>query len=101
LEIEAMIVRFHPVAEIELHEAAEWSARQQAGLDTEFMRCIDEAVSRIRKYPDMFPVALRNARKTLVKRFPYTIYYEIGDDEIVVLAVFHAKRNPEHWQIRS
>jgi len=96
-----MIVRFHPAAEIELHEAAEWYARQQAGLDTEFMRCIDEAVSRIRKYPDMFPVVLRNARKILVKRFPYTIYYEIGDDEIVVLAVFHAKRNPEHWQIRS
>ena len=95
-----MIVRFHPAAEIELHEAAGWYARQQAGLDTEFMRCIDEAVSRIRKYPEMFPIALRQARKALVKRFPYTIYYEIGNNEIMVLAVFHAKRDPQIWKER-
>ena len=49
----------------------------------------------------MFPFVLRNARKAVVRRFPYTVYYEIGEREIVILAVFHAKRNPEHWQKRT
>jgi len=60
------------------------------GLDAEFMRCVDETISRIKRDPEMFPFALRNARKTVVKRFPYTVYYEIGEREIVILAVFHA-----------
>lgn len=96
-----MLVRFHPEADIELHEALEWYAQQKLGLDTEFMRCIDEAISRIQRNPEMFPIALRNVRKAMVKRFPYTIYYEIGDEEIMILAIFHAKRDPKHWQKKA
>lgn len=96
-----MMVKFHPEADIELHEAIEWYAHKKLGLDAEFMRCVDEAISRIRRNPRMFPVALRNARKTMVRRFPYTIFYEIGEEEIMVLAVFHSKRNPEVWQKRA
>ncbi|MDI6794590.1 MAG: hypothetical protein QME81_17265 [bacterium] len=50
------------------------------------MRCVDETISRIKRNPRMFPVALRNARKAMVRRFPYTIFYEIGEEEIMVLA---------------
>jgi plasmid stabilization system protein ParE len=65
------------------------------------MRCVDEAVARIKRDPKMFPFALGKTRKAMVKRFPYTVLYEIGEREIVILAVFHAKRNPEHWQKRD
>ncbi len=57
-----MLVRFHPEADIELHEALSWYTNKRLGLDYEFMRCIDEAISRIKSNPEMFPVALRNAR---------------------------------------
>ena len=96
-----MKVRFHPEAEFELCAAREWYALQRSGLDAEFMRCIDEAVARIKRNPEMFPFALRNAKKVVVKRFPYTVYYEIGEEEIMILAIFHAKRNPEQWQKRA
>lgn len=95
-----MMVKFRPEADIELHEAIEWYAHKKLGLDTEFMRCVDETISRIRRNPRMFPIALRNARKAMVRRFPYTIFYEIGEKEIMVLAVFHSKRNPKVWQKR-
>lgn len=58
-----MLVRFSPKADRELHEAIEWYGHQKLGLDTEFMRCIDEAISRIQRYPKMFPIALQNVRK--------------------------------------
>jgi plasmid stabilization system protein ParE len=95
-----MKVIFHSEAEFELCAAREWYGRQRHGLDAEFMHCIDEAIARIQRNPKMFPFALRNVRKTVVRRFPYIIYYEIGEREIVILAVFHAKRNPEDWQKR-
>ncbi len=87
-------------SELEMSEAVEWYAQKKYGLDTEFMRCIDETISRIQRNPQLFPIALKNSRKALVKRFPYTIYYEIKGHIIMVLAVFHAKRNPENWQKR-
>jgi plasmid stabilization system protein ParE len=95
-----MLIRFHPEADIEFHEALEWYALQKLGLDTEFMRCVDEAISRIIANPEMFPIALRNTRKAMVKRLPYTLYYQIGDKEIMILAVFHGKRSPSHWRKR-
>lgn len=95
-----MIVRFHPEADRELRESQSWYARQRLGLDAEFMRCVDEAIMRIQRNPMSFPIALRHARKAMVKRFPYTLYFEASESEIMVLAVFHAKRDPQTWRQR-
>lgn len=95
-----MQVKFHPEADIELHKAIEWYAHKKLNLDSEFMYCVGEAISKIQRNPKMFPVALKNARKVMVRKFPYTIYYEIGREKIMILAVFHSKRDPEDWQTR-
>ncbi len=43
-----MRVRLLPDAEKELLEAAKWYSQQAVGLDYEFIRCIDEAMARIK-----------------------------------------------------
>ena len=45
----------------------------------------------------MFPVVHKNYRRVLIKRFPYQIIYTLQESTILVLAVFHAKRDPERW----
>jgi plasmid stabilization system protein ParE len=40
------------------------------------------------------------ARRVILRRFPYGVFYEIHGDEVVVLACFHSSRDPREWQER-
>ncbi|MBI5215140.1 MAG: type II toxin-antitoxin system RelE/ParE family toxin [Ignavibacteriae bacterium] len=95
-----MTLRFHPDAETEFQEAARWYGQQRNGLDTEFMLCIDEALQRIKRDPHLYPRCHREARKTVIRRFPFIIIYQIEAREIQVLAIFHSHRNPMRWKSR-
>ncbi len=44
---------------------------------------------------------VRTCAKAGVRRFPYSVYYRTEATRIVVLAVFHGKRDPRVWQARS
>ncbi len=95
-----MRVRLLPEAEEELLEAAKWYSQQAVGLDYEFIRCIDEATARISRAPLMFPVVHRGRRRIIVKRFPYSIIFDVMDDEVLIYAIFHFSRNPKRWKRR-
>jgi len=86
-------VIFHPEAEEEYNEAIWWYAKQQKGLDIEFVRCIDESIQKIKRNPELYPFEFENYRKKVVKRFPFKVIYEILKDSIFVLAIFHFKRD--------
>ena len=94
-------VVFHPDAEEEFKEAVWWYGNQQEGLDLEFVRCIDDAIQKIKRNPGLYPIEFENYRKKVVRRFPFKIVYEIAQDSIYVLAVFHSRRNPEQLKFRS
>ena len=80
--------------------AHQWKAHQREDLDIEFMEMIDDVLSRIVHAPDLYPIAYRNLRRAVVRRFPFAVFYEITTDEIQVIAVFHSRRDPERWQSR-
>ena len=88
-------------AEADIAEAFQYYESCRENLGTEFLSCIDEAISRINHNPKQFRTVLDNVRRALVKRFLYGIYYTINENEIIVLAVVHARRNPKHWKSRS
>jgi len=92
---------FYPDAEEEFKEAVWWYGNQQEGLDLEFVRCIDDALQKINRNPDLYPIEFENYRKKVVRRFPFKIIYEIIEDSIYILAVFHSRRNPEQLKLRS
>jgi hypothetical protein len=35
--------------------------------------------------------------RALLRKFPYSIFYFVFDDTVVVLACFHMKRDPQDW----
>ena len=51
-------------------------------------------------YPGRLPVKYRGIRRVPVRRFPYSIFYYVEREHIVVLGVFHSRRDPRNWQRR-
>jgi len=95
-----MVIRFTPDADAELAEARQWYAHQRADLDFEFMGYIDDALSRVVRNPNSYPIVYRTLRRVVVRRFPFAIFYEVTEDEIHIIAVFHSRRDPESWKSR-
>jgi plasmid stabilization system protein ParE len=95
----------HPVEE-ELIETARWYEERRAGLGEEFIDEYHDAVVRVLAAPHRFARletarSRRDIRRCFLKRFPHYIAYEIKDDEIIVLAVAHARRRPNYFLRRQ
>ena len=95
-----MHIRVLPEADAELAEARVWYRHQRDGLDVELIQRIDEALQRISDAPRRFPYVYRRLRRAIVRQFPFAIFYELTEDEIVVFAVFHSRRNPKRLTSR-
>ena len=93
-----LIVR--PEAEAELVEAFDWYESRTPGLGLDFVRAVDSLFNSILRNPLAYPVVYKTVRRGLTRRFPYEAFFLIQPDTVVILAVFHAKRNPKSWQER-
>jgi plasmid stabilization system protein ParE len=92
--------QFHPEAELELTEAAEWYEERGAGLGREFLRSVRAKVDEIRRAPERWP-SVRGTRRALVARFPYAVVYrELPGDMIRIIAIAHVRRRPRYWSAR-
>lgn len=94
-------LRFRPEAAADLEEAAIWYEEQKAGLGAQFLARTEETVQRIQENPEHFPVILRNTRRAMLKRFPYSVFFRVLSQEILVVAVMHFRRNPIRWVRRT
>lgn len=93
-------VIFRPAAEFELQEAYDWYEERERGLGAEFLRCVDSCVQVFRRHPEIFPTVHKHVRQGVLRRFPYSVLYFISSNEIIVISVFHASRDPKIWKRR-
>lgn len=92
---------FRPVAQAEFDEAYDWYERQGTGLGDVFATRVQEVLHRLAATPLVHSVVLRDIRKAVVQQFPYCVYYRVKKTRIVVISVFHTRRDPRIWQSRS
>lgn len=43
------------------------------------------------------PRLVGDARRVLLRRFPYAVFFEVHGSDVVVLACPHTARDPEEW----
>ena len=89
-----------PEAVVELEEARSWYADIRPALGLRFARMMEQTVAVVSKQPLRFPEVYRGRRRANVPYFPYGIFFEVSDDHILVIACFHASRDPKRWQSR-
>ena len=94
-------VYFRFEAEQDLEEATGWYETQLTGLGQQFLDEVLLAIRSIREQPTMYPLVGREARRALIRRFPFGIYYRTEKDAIVVIAVMHGSRSPRRWKTRT
>jgi plasmid stabilization system protein ParE len=87
---------FSENARSEFESACAWYEDQRKGLGAQFVLYIEAKLEMIRKSPELFPLVYSNYRKATLKRFPYLIFFEIVDENIHLLAVFHTSRKPKY-----
>ena len=87
-------VVFRRVARSEYDEAEAWYEGEQAGLGLEFKSAVDGLLALVAQQPMLFRKVRGPVRRAVLKRFPYTIHFLDEPGRIVVLAVFHAARDP-------
>ncbi len=95
-----MRVRFLSVAEDELRDAVRYYNEQSAGLGFEFAAEAKKTLARIVDHPEAWHALSKRTRRCRVSRFPYGVIYQLRDDCILVVAVMHMSRHPEHWKKR-
>jgi len=93
--------RFVKPAEDELAEALDHYNETTSGLGDRFLGEVREAVRLIEEFPYNSPVIDRKVRRKVVFEFPYSLFYIVGPEEIVILAVAHQKRRPLYWRRRA
>ena len=88
-----------PEAQLDAEEAAFWYDLQKPGLGNRFTQELDQLLQRMTEYPRQFPELEFGIRRSLLQHFPYSVFFAIEDD-IVVIAVLHQHRHPDRWKLR-
>jgi len=88
-------------AEAGISEAARWYEERSVGLGSESLRAVDVTLAEIVRMPERYPVVRGSARRALLRRFPYSVFFVASPDLVSVIACLHARRDTRHWQERS
>lgn len=68
------------IARHELDEAIGWYEEQRRGLGQQLRAEVDDAFSAIQAHPELYRKVCGDARRVVLRRFPYLIYYLVEPD---------------------
>ena len=90
-----------PQARLEITEAASWYEERRQGFGIQFLDEVDHVLNRIRREPFQFPEIDPEVRRGLLRLFPYSVYFIVGDANVEIIAVLHQHRHPDTWKNRA
>ena len=88
-------VQVRRAAELDIAEAQVWYESQHPRLGTELHSEITQTFAILAETPLIYPVLYRDVRRALIHRFPYLLWYRVHGNDVTVLAVTHARQDPQ------
>ncbi len=90
-----------PAAIAELQDAADFYAEKaNRDLGLAFVAEFERSAQRVLENPMIGAVFRGSRRRYLLRRFPYSIIYQVAGEEVRVVAVAHHRRRPGYWTHR-
>ena len=85
----------------EITDTIDYYNKNLKGLGIEFKKEIFKIIELIQLNPYLFQVKFSRFREAVMRRFPYVIIYVIERQTVIIVSVFHVKRNPGRKNIKD
>jgi toxin ParE1/3/4 len=95
-----MLITFHPDAETEIIEAAQYYEVRKSGLGADLLGEVERALDQILTNSEASQRIGKRVRRKPLWRFPYNLIYAVYPDRIRIAACAHQKRRPFYWRKR-
>ena len=90
-----------PLALAELHDAAAfYMEKANVELGLAFVAEFERTTNLVLENPMRGAIFRGDRRRYLLRRFPYSIIYQVTAEELRVVAVAHHRRRPGYWANR-
>ncbi|HIP61132.1 MAG TPA: type II toxin-antitoxin system RelE/ParE family toxin [Sulfurovum sp.] len=93
-------LKFKPEVYNDIKIAYDWYESQRIGLGEDFLLTLEESYAKIARTPKVYQLIYKTVRRKLVRRFPYGVFFVLRDDEVIVVAIMHTRREPSDWNER-
>jgi plasmid stabilization system protein ParE len=88
-------------ARADIAEAVEWFRDRSPELPVRFGVELESVYDSILEHPEMYPVVYRQFHRTLLRRFPYSVFYIVEPSAILIVGVVHQARDESTWKRRA
>lgn len=91
-------VIFTPQANIDFAESLNWYAERDVATAERFQSQLDARIQELREHPDRWPKFDEIHRICTVKGFPFSIFYCVRDEDLIIAAIAHHSRSSNYWR---
>ncbi|MEI7695979.1 MAG: type II toxin-antitoxin system RelE/ParE family toxin [Chlorobium sp.] len=95
-----MNFEFLPEADEEFREASRYYENETPGVGLAFIAEVHRVISMVICHPLATKKTRGTIRSKVLLHFPYSLFYSIESDLILIVAVAHQKRRPTYWRSR-
>ena len=88
-------VRYKPAAAAEVANAIAWYRQPEVKQAEAFVRDLERTEAHLGAHPELYQGVEDQIRRAVLRRFPYSLFYVIEQDLVVVLACMHQHQKPK------
>lgn len=90
--------RYHPEASAEYRAAVAWYRERSRDAARRLAEAVNAGLRSIRERPRAWPVWRGGpVRRRVLQGVPYSLFFEVNTDEVVIFAVAHHSRRSGYW----
>jgi toxin ParE1/3/4 len=91
---------FLPEADEEFREAVRYYENEAPGVGLRFVAEVRRGFTFITENPYAAAAVGSGIRRKVLNHFPYSLFYTVEPELILIVAVAHLKRRPRYWRGR-